>query len=249
MINIIKSVVDEKEKSHPLFIDMSKNRKTLEIPQEKETFDTGRRNLVFPKKERNYTYFSYNCKKPLGFTKKARQDFIKQRKNWRHPGATLSLFKKVTGEQGYLGKNPKPEYVARARKWKRSGKFKIFNCGYIFIHTTKRNSFVTLTDNKFEVLTVRSVGSLGSVDSSVKYKGKKKNSAPAKEEVAKAVVGKALEVGRRIFSVIFKLRERVNYSYLPFIKGFVKRKLLIKNFKWRNPTAHGYVRFRKKRRI
>jgi ribosomal protein S11 len=123
------------------------------------------------------------------------------------------------------------------------------NYGYILIHMTKRNSFVTLTDNKFQLQKVRSAGSLGPVDNSIKYKGKKKNSATAREAVAFAAAGHALEIKRRIFYVIFKARERVNSSYLSFLKGLLKRKLLIQAFCWRNPTAHGYVRYRKKRRI
>lgn len=124
-----------------------------------------------------------------------------------------------------------------------------FNYGYIFIHLTKRNSFVTLTDNKFQLQKVRSAGSLGPVDNSIKYKGKKKNSATAREAVAFAAAGHALEIKRRMFYVIFKARERVNSSYFPFLKGLLKRNLCIEAFRWRNPTAHGYVRYRKKRRI
>lgn len=139
--------------------------------------------------------------------------------------------------------------AAEVKKYQACIKGKASDYGYILIHTTKRNSFVTLTDNKFQLKTVRSAGSLGPLDNSIKYKGKKKNSPTAKEAVAFAVAGKVSETKLHYFYVIFKARERVNSTYLPFLKGLSKKRVVIQALSWRYSTAHGYVRYRKKRRI
>lgn len=122
--------------------------------------------------------------------------------------------------------------------------------GFIFIKSKKKNAFMTLTNRKMRIVTVKSIGAIKTSDmTSFLYKGKEKISAVAKTKLGSLVSIVAWQKHLRIIDVMIPTRRKLKWFYHPFLKGLRKRAILIRRIFYKNMRPHGYVRKCNKRRI
>ena len=125
--------------------------------------------------------------------------------------------------------------------------------GRVFIRTTRTNTFLTLATpkwktkpkkkNKKKQYRVRMTSSAGIL----LYKGKKKSSPLARQEVAKSFAEKLRAKDYRLIDVIFVKKFGRNYRLV--IKGLMSKAfLMIRLFSIRRIHGHGSIRAKKARR-